>query len=115
MTIDIVTIFPRMVESALTEGVVARAREAGLVEIGVVDLRDFADDRHRTVDDEPFGGGAGMVMRPDVIARALDRVSAVGSPRPAIYLTPRGRPVRLSAGHFQWSARRLELQRRARR
>ena len=58
--IDIITIFPRMVDAALSEGVVGRARDAGLVDIVVRDLRDYADDKHRTVDDVPYGGGPGM-------------------------------------------------------
>jgi tRNA (guanine37-N1)-methyltransferase len=92
MTIDIVTIFPRMIEAALQEGVVARAREAGLVEIGVVDLRDHTDDRHRTTDDVPYGGGPGMVMKAEPIGRALDAVAAARGPASAVVLmTPQGR------------------------
>ena len=63
MRIDLVTIFPGMLEGPLAEGIVARARSADLVDIRVHDLRAFSDDRHRTVDDTPFGGGPGMVMK----------------------------------------------------
>ncbi|MFL5331865.1 MAG: tRNA (guanosine(37)-N1)-methyltransferase TrmD, partial [Geminicoccaceae bacterium] len=59
-----------------------------------VDLRGFADDRHQTVDDTPFGGGAGMVIRPDIVARAIDDVVAGGAPGPLVYLSPRGEPLR---------------------
>ena len=62
LAIDVVTIFPRMIEAPLADGIVGRAVEKGLVRIAVHDLRAFSDDRHRSVDDAPFGGGPGMVM-----------------------------------------------------
>ena len=93
MTIDIVTIFPRLVEAALTEGVVARARDAGRLDIRARDLRDFTEDRHRTVDDVPFGGGPGMVMKAEPIARAIEAIAAERGPASAVVLmTPQGRP-----------------------
>jgi len=58
-----------------------------------VQIRDFADDRHRTVDDTPAGGGAGMVLKPDVLARAIDRASPAGDDRPRLLMSPRGRPL----------------------
>src|SRR5690606_30780048 len=67
------------------------ALEEGRWRLEPIALRDFATDRHRTVDDVPFGGGPGMVMRPDVVARAIDAVRAKGPERPALFLTPRGR------------------------
>ena len=73
MRIDVVTIFPDYL-AALDLSLVGKARQAGLLDLRVHDLRDWATDRHRTVDDTPFGGGAGMVMRPDVWGRALDGV-----------------------------------------
>jgi tRNA (guanine37-N1)-methyltransferase len=89
---DIITIFPRMVEAALAEGVIGRAREAGLVDVKVRDLRDFTDDRHRTVDDVPYGGGPGMVMKPEPVFRALEAVEAErGAPDAVILMTPQGR------------------------
>ena len=93
MTIDVITIFPRLVDAALSEGVVARARESGLVEIRARDLREFTEDRHRTVDDVPFGGGPGMVMKAEPIARAIEAVAAERGPVSAVVLmTPQGRP-----------------------
>jgi len=93
MTIDIVTIFPAMVEAALTEGVVARARERGVADIRAWDLRAFTDDRHRTVDDVPYGGGPGMVMKPEPIFRAVDAIVAErGQPDAVVLMTPQGRP-----------------------
>jgi len=90
---DIITIFPRLVEAALSEGVVGRARTAGTVDIGVRDLREFTDDRHRTVDDVPFGGGPGMVMKAEPVYRALEAVRAErGNPDAVVLMTPQGRP-----------------------
>jgi tRNA (guanine37-N1)-methyltransferase len=92
MTIDIVTIFPRTIEAGLAEGVVARERTAGLVGIDVVDLREFADDRHRTTDDVPYGGGPGMVMKAEPLARAVEAIAARRGPASAVVLmTPQGR------------------------
>ena len=71
LRIHVVTIFPRMVAGPLAEGIVRRAVDKGLVEIALHDLRDFTDDRHRSVDDAPFGGGAGMVMMAEPLALAV--------------------------------------------
>jgi len=78
MTIDVITIFPRMVDAALSEGVIGRAREAGLVDVRARDLRDHTEDRHRTVDDEAYGGGPGMVMKPGPIVAAVEARATVG-------------------------------------
>jgi tRNA (guanine37-N1)-methyltransferase len=93
VTADIITIFPRVVEAALAEGVVGRARTAGTIDVRVRDLRDFTDDRHRTVDDVPFGGGPGMVMKAEPVFRAIEAIRAErGAPDAVILLTPQGRP-----------------------
>ena len=76
MTFDIVTIFPKMVEGPLAEGIVARAIARGVLNLRVHDLRDFTTDRHRVVDDVPFGGGPGMVLKPDPLFAAVDRITA---------------------------------------
>jgi tRNA (guanine37-N1)-methyltransferase len=90
--VDVITIFPRMVEAALAEGVVGRAREAGLVDVRARDLRDYTDDRHRTVDDEAYGGGPGMVMKPGPIVAAVEAIAAERGPASAVILmTPQGR------------------------
>lgn len=89
----VLTLFPEMFPGPLGHSLAGRALEQGLWSLEALALRDFATDRHRTVDDLPFGGGAGMVMRPDVVARALDAAAAQGPERPTLYLTPRGRPL----------------------
>src|SRR5947209_17239381 len=76
MTVDVVTIFPSMVEQALASGVIGRAIAGGVLDVKVRDLRDFTTDRHRVVDDVPYGGGPGMVLKPDPIFRALDAIEA---------------------------------------
>lgn len=92
-TASVLTIFPEMFPGPLACSLAGRALAEGRWRLETHNLRDFATDRHRSVDDEPFGGGAGMVMRPDVAARALDGALAARPGRPAIYLTPRGRPL----------------------
>ncbi len=91
MTIDIVTIFPAMVAAALTEGVVGRAVERKTLDVAIHDLRDFTTDRHRSVDDMPFGGGPGMVMKAEPIFRALDAIEASrGRPLTVLLTSPQG-------------------------
>lgn len=90
---SVLTLFPEMFPGPLGHSLAGRARERGVWSLEAVCLRDFAGDRHRSVDDTPFGGGAGMVMRPDVVAAALDATAPTTDPRPRLYLTPRGRPL----------------------
>lgn len=93
LSIDVVTIFPRMVEPPLADGIVGRACAAGLARIGVHDLRAWTEDRHRSVDDAPFGGGPGMVMKAEPFFRALEALLPQGpGPNDAVVLlSPRGR------------------------
>src|SRR6516165_7434591 len=74
MKFEILTIFPGFFRGPLDYGMVRRAREAGLIEIAIHDLRAFAHDRHRTVDDRPFGGGEGMVLKPEPIFECLEKL-----------------------------------------
>ena len=91
MKFDIVTIFPKMVEAPLTEGIVGRAIGRGLLDVKVHDLRDFAFDRHRVVDDVPFGGGPGMVLKPEPLFRAVAAIrSARGRPGAVVLTSPDG-------------------------
>jgi tRNA (guanine37-N1)-methyltransferase len=92
-TATVLTLFPEMFPGPLGCSLAGRALEEGIWSLDAVSLRDFAADRHRTVDDVPFGGGAGMVLRPDVVAGALDAIAAKGPARPVLYLTPRGAPL----------------------
>jgi tRNA (guanine37-N1)-methyltransferase len=92
MKFDIVTIFPRMIEAGLADGVVSRGRESGLLDIAVHDLRDFTTDRHRTVDDMPYGGGPGMVLKPEPLVRAVERIRQTrGTPDVVVITSPQGR------------------------
>jgi tRNA (guanine37-N1)-methyltransferase len=92
VTADVITIFPAMVEAVLGAGVGGRARERGLVDVRVRDLRDYTDDRHRTVDDVPYGGGPGMVMKAEPLFRAVDAIAAErGAPSAVVLMTPQGR------------------------
>lgn len=88
MRMNVVTIFPEYFTEALRTSIVGRAAEAGVVEFRVIDLRDYTHDRHRTVDDEPYGGGAGMVMKPEPFFEALEALAPEG---PVVLLSPRGR------------------------
>ena len=114
----VLTIFPEMLPGPLAHSLAGKALEAGLWRLETVDIRDFARDKHRSVDDAPFGGGPGMVLRPDVLDAAIDGASGVG---PLIHLSPRGRPldqqrvrelaaspgVRLVCGRFEGVDERL--------
>jgi len=91
MTFDVVTIFPAMFEQPLAAGVIGRAIERGVLDVKVCDLREFTTDRHRVVDDMPFGGGPGMVMKADPLFRALDAIEADrGQPLTVVLTSPQG-------------------------
>jgi len=99
MKFEIITIFPDFFRGPLDYGIVRRAREAGLIDIGIRDLRAFAHDRHRTVDDRPFGGGEGMVLKPEPIFECLESLNvaprkdrmADGARESVVLLSPQGR------------------------
>lgn len=92
MRADVVTIFPKMVECALADGIVGRALARGVLDIRVHDLRAFTTDRHRTVDDVPFGGGPGMVMKPEPFFQAVEAIANErGRPQAVILTSPDGR------------------------
>lgn len=102
MKFDIITIFPAMVEAALSEGVVGRARTKGVLDIGVHNLRRFTSDRHHVVDDVPFGGGPGMVLKPEPLVTAIEALRVErGVPGAVVLTSPAGRPF------TQAEARRL--------
>jgi tRNA (guanine37-N1)-methyltransferase len=92
MRIDILTIFPGMFRGPFEESIVKRAVASGLVQIFLHDIRDYASDRHRTVDDYPYGGGQGMVMKPEPLFAAVEDVQGQASEQgPVVLLTPQGR------------------------
>src|SRR5688572_33034025 len=96
MRIDVFTIFPAMVDAFCSESLLGRARQSGLVDLRLHDPRDQATDVHRTVDDSPFGGGAGMLMRPEPIFAAVE---AAAPPRPLFLLGPGGRRFDQALAH----------------
>jgi tRNA (guanine37-N1)-methyltransferase len=114
----VLTIFPEMLPGPLAYSLAGKALAAGLWRLETVDIRDFARDKHRSVDDAPFGGGPGMVLRPDVLDAAVEGAGGVG---PLIHLSPRGRPldqqrvrelaasagVRLICGRFEGADERV--------
>jgi len=93
LSVHVITIFPDMIDCFLRFGIVKRAIEKGIIQVSLTNLRDSAFDRHGTVDDTPYGGGAGMVMKPDVLAASLRSTAPFlqGRHAPVIYLTPQGK------------------------
>ena len=90
---SVLTLYPEMFPGALGLSLAGRALDAGTWSLDLVQIRDFASDKHRTVDDTPAGGGAGMVMRADILAKAIDRAAPAGDLRPRLLMSPRGRPL----------------------
>ncbi|MEO6396435.1 MAG: tRNA (guanosine(37)-N1)-methyltransferase TrmD [Devosia sp.] len=90
---DVVTLFPELFPGPLGASVIGRGAAQGLWSLKLTQLRDFATDRHRSVDDTPAGGGAGMVLKPDILAAAIDAVSHQNDPRPRLLMSPRGAPL----------------------
>ena len=110
MRFDIVTIFPAMIEQALAAGIVGRAIGRGTLNVKVHDLRSFTQDRHHVVDDVPYGGGPGMVLKPDPIFRALDAVEGDGAGTPMVILTsPQGARFSQAVARRLSEAERLVL------
>jgi tRNA (guanine37-N1)-methyltransferase len=104
MRFDILTLFPNMFSSPLRESIIGKAIEKGLIQIRTVNIRDFTLDKHQVVDDTPYGGGQGMVMKVEPIARAIESVKSQNPAAWTVYLTPQGKPF------HQDLARRLSTQ-----
>lgn len=102
MKVSVVTIFPGFFDSPLATGLLGKAVGTGALEVGFVDPRSFTTDRHRSVDDIPYGGGAGMVMKPDILGLAIDAARDGHAERPVVLLTPQGRPL-VQADLQRWS------------
>jgi len=91
MRFDVITIFPEIFRGVFEFGIIRRAVEAKLIDINIHDLRDFTSDRHRMVDDRPFGGGAGMVMKPEPLFRAIETICHSAPQMRVVLLSPQGR------------------------
>lgn len=96
MKCDVLTLFPDIFTAYLNESIIKRARSKDLLDVALYNIRDFSLDPHRKVDDSPFGGGAGMVIKPEPIFRAMDFIKEDGEPRRVIHMTPQGRPFNQS-------------------
>ena len=90
MKFDVLTLFPQMFQS-LNESIIGRAREKSLIEINLINIRDFSKDKHKKVDDTPYGGGAGMIMKPDVVYDAY--ASVKDEKAKVIYMSPQGKKL----------------------
>lgn len=92
MRIDVLTLFPAMFQGPMTESMLWKARDRGLLDLRLHDIRDFTTDKHRTADDIPYGGGGGMIMKPEPLVRAVEHVLADAAPgTPVLLMTPQGR------------------------
>ena len=105
LSVDVITLFPRMLDGFLAESILGKGIAAGSLAVRVHDLRNWTTDRHRTADDRPFGGGAGMVLKPEPVFAAMEQLQTPGCRR--IYLSPDGRPF--SAALAQELARETHL------
>jgi len=107
---EVLTLFPRMVRGPLEESIVGKAIERGLLRARVRDIRDYATDKHRTTDDTPYGGGAGMVMKPEPVVAAIEAArAAMGGQARVILLDPQGRPFTQAVARELYEVGRLIL------
>ena len=109
MEVHIVTLFPDLFASPLKESILGKAIDRGVVDVAVHDLRDHAQDKHRTADDAPYGGGAGMVLKPEPIIRALRAIETEAGPATVVLLTPQGIPFSQALAHRLSKEERLVL------
>lgn len=123
MRIDVLTIFPAMFQSVIAEGILRIAREKGLADVRLHDLRNWTKDRHRSVDDEPFGGGPGMVMKVEPAVEAVEEIEREGPVPVRVLLCPQGEPftqgtarelaaagrILMIAGHYEGYDERIRL------
>ncbi len=108
MKCDVLTLFPDIINTYLRESILKRAREKRLIEVKPYNIRNFATDKHHTVDDYPFGGGPGMVLKPEPLFRAIDFLKKDNEPRRVVLLSPQGKPFnQLIANEFSREKRRL--------
>ena len=88
---DVLTLFPEIFTSPLEESIMMKARDAGLVKVRLFNIRDWSESKHKTADDTVFGGGDGMVMKPDILEKAIPAVRPDGKPAPVVLLSPQGK------------------------
>jgi len=88
---DIITLFPQIFDSVFSQSIILKAQEKGLVKINLINLRDFGEDRHKTVDAKPYGGGSGMVLRVDILLKSLKSVKKISKKSKTILLSPQGK------------------------
>lgn len=105
MKIKVLTLFPAMFDSLLSASLIGKAIEKGALTVELVNIRDYAPDKHKQVDDYPFGGGAGMVMKADVLLRCIEAAKADVSEPPVIYMGPQGKPF---SQRMAWDLSRLD-------
>ena len=96
LSVEVLTLFPRLVSAPLEESILGKAREKGLLRVRVTDIRDFADGKHRVTDDVPYGGGAGMVMKPEPLVAAIEAARGREPSARVILTSPQGAPFRQS-------------------
>src|SRR5919197_6303084 len=89
---EVLTLFPRMISVYVSESILGKAQEGGVLEVRVTDIRDFAEGRHRVCDDAPYGGGAGMVMKPEPLVAAIESARTRLPRARALLMSPRGTP-----------------------
>ncbi len=110
MRVDVITIFPEMFEAPMSTSMIGLARERSVLDLRMHDLRDYAHDRHRTTDDYPYGGGPGMVMKPEPLFEAIETVTEMAPERPyLVFLSPGGRPFTQELAHELAEHERLLL------
>lgn len=109
LTVEVLTLFPQMVRAVLGESILARARGKGLIDVAVTDIRGFARDKHKVCDDSPYGGGAGMVMKPEPLTCAIEAAKARLPGAPAILMGPRGQKFEQSTARSLQSRGRFIL------
>jgi tRNA (guanine37-N1)-methyltransferase len=94
MIFDILTLFPEMFRSPLEESIIGKARNAGLIQVNLFNIRDYAEGKHRVTDDYPYGGGKGMIMKPEPIIRGIEAIQSDNPEARVILMTPQGYPLR---------------------
>jgi tRNA (guanine37-N1)-methyltransferase len=99
LSVEVLTLFPRMIAAPLDESILGRAREKGLLRVQVTDIREFAEGKHRVTDDVPYGGGAGMVMKPEPLVAAIEAAKAREPSARVVLMSPQGRRFDQRAAH----------------